>query len=49
MPPEPNSPADPAELVRRIQAHEPAADGEMVKRYSRGVKFLLLELTGDPA
>ena len=40
---------DPAELVRRIRAGETAAEDEMLERYSRGVKFLLLELTGDSA
>lgn len=47
MPPESKQPA--AELVRRIRASEPDAEQEMVERYSRGVSFLLLELTGDPA
>jgi RNA polymerase sigma-70 factor, ECF subfamily len=49
MPGKPKLPADPAELVRRILAAEPDAEREMVERYSRGVRFLLLELTRDPA
>ncbi len=39
----------PAELVRRILAGESQAESDLVERYSRGVKFLLLELTRDPA
>jgi RNA polymerase sigma-70 factor (ECF subfamily) len=39
--------ADPEDLVRRIRAGQPGAEREMVDRYSRGVSFLLLELTGD--
>ncbi|MEM7349188.1 MAG: sigma-70 family RNA polymerase sigma factor [Acidobacteriota bacterium] len=46
---DPTSPAAPAELVRRILAGEAQAEVEMVERFSRGVKFLLLELTRDPA
>ncbi len=49
MHPNPKQPADPAELVRRIRAGDRPAEREMVERYSRGVTFLLLELTGDPA
>ncbi len=49
MHPELKPPEDPAELVRRIRAGERAAESEMVERYSRGVTFLLLDLTGDPA
>ena len=46
--PEPKSP-DPTELVLRIRAGESTAEHELVERYSRGVHFLLLGLTGDPA
>ena len=49
MPQQGKQPATPAEIVRRIRAGEPAAEREMVERYSRGVRFVLLELTGDPA
>jgi RNA polymerase sigma-70 factor, ECF subfamily len=49
VPDPPASPAAPAELVRRILAGEPAAEREMVERYSRGVRFLLLQLTRDPS
>ena len=42
-------PAEPAALVRRILSGEPAAEREMVERYSRGVRFLLLQLTRDPS
>lgn len=38
---------DPADLVRRIQAGEGRAEQELVERYSRGVGFLLRELTRD--
>ncbi len=38
-----------AELVRRIQAGDRGAESEMVERYSRGVRFLLLQLTGNTA
>jgi RNA polymerase sigma-70 factor (ECF subfamily) len=41
--------AEPAELVRHILAGDPAAEREMVERYSQGVRFLLLQLTRDPA
>ncbi|MCG8458317.1 MAG: sigma-70 family RNA polymerase sigma factor [Holophagales bacterium] len=40
---------EPAELVAQIQAGNRDAEREMVDRYSRGVRFLLLELSGDPA
>lgn len=45
-------PADPAELVRRILAAREGlvreeAERELVERYSRGVTFLLLDLTRD--
>jgi RNA polymerase sigma-70 factor (ECF subfamily) len=38
-----------AELVRRIQAGDAAAESEMVERYSRGLLFMLRRRTGDPA
>ncbi len=38
---------EPTELVRRIRAGDPDAEREMVERYSRGITFLLRELTGD--
>ena len=41
--------SEPAELVRRILDGEPAAEREMVERYSRGVRFVLLQLTREPA
>ena len=41
--------SEPVELVRRILAGDPAAEREMVDRYSRGVRFLLLQLTRNPA
>ena len=43
------APSAPAQLVRRILAGERSAESELVDRYSRGVRFLLLELTRDPA
>ncbi|MCP4654160.1 MAG: CHAT domain-containing protein [bacterium] len=46
--PDSNPPASPAILVRRIRAGDSEAEREMVERYSRGVTFLLLELTGRP-
>lgn len=49
MHPELKQPTNPSELVRRIRAGEGEAEQEMVERYSRGVIFLLRELTGDPA
>lgn len=39
---------DPATLTRRIRDGDPGAEQTMVTRYSRGVTFLLRELTGDP-
>ena len=42
-----NEPAIAAELVRRIRAGEPAAESELVTRYSRGLMFMLLQLTHD--
>jgi RNA polymerase sigma-70 factor (ECF subfamily) len=38
-----------AELVRRIQGGDSAAEAELVERYSRGVLFLLRRITKDPA
>jgi RNA polymerase sigma-70 factor (ECF subfamily) len=38
-----------AALALRIQAGDAAAEAELVDRYSRGVHFLLLDLTRDPA
>jgi RNA polymerase sigma-70 factor, ECF subfamily len=38
-----------AALARRVQAGDAAAEAELVERYSRGVCFLLRELTRDPA
>ena len=38
-----------AALARRVQAGDAAAETELVERYSRGVHFLLTELTRDPA
>jgi RNA polymerase sigma-70 factor (ECF subfamily) len=37
-----------AQIVRRIQAGETQAEADLVARYGRGVRFLLLQLTGDP-
>jgi RNA polymerase sigma-70 factor (ECF subfamily) len=45
-PPESVAPAD---LAGRIAEGDPDAERAMVERYSRGVRFLLLELTRDPA
>ena len=39
----------PAPLVHRILAGDKTAEGEVFERYARGVRFLLLELTGDPS
>ena len=36
-----------SDLVRRIQAGEREAEVELVKHYSRGLKFLLRRRTGD--
>ncbi|MEM7584224.1 MAG: sigma-70 family RNA polymerase sigma factor [Acidobacteriota bacterium] len=41
--------SSPADLVRRIQAGDAAAEEEVVTRYARGLSFMLLELAGDPA
>jgi RNA polymerase sigma-70 factor (ECF subfamily) len=38
-----------ADLVRRIGAGDGTAEAELVERYSRGVRFLLRRLAGDPA
>ncbi len=38
-----------ARLARRVRAGDRAAEAELVERYSRGVRFLLGELTRDPA
>lgn len=38
-----------ADLVRRIGAGEPLAEGELVGRYSRGLLFHLRRMTGDPS
>jgi RNA polymerase sigma-70 factor (ECF subfamily) len=37
----------PAELVSRIRAGEPSADDELVRRYSRGVFFVINQLMPD--
>lgn len=42
-------PSDAAELTRRIHAGESEAEGELVARYGRGIRFLLRRLTRDPA
>ena len=47
--PDPPVPPEPAELVRRIRAGERDAEREMIERYSRGVGFLLRQLTHDRA
>lgn len=49
MKPDVTQTTDPAEWVRRIQTGDHDAEREVVERYSRGVRFLLLELTGDHA
>jgi RNA polymerase sigma-70 factor (ECF subfamily) len=38
-----------AALALRIRAGDAAAESELVERYSRGVRFLLSELTRNPA
>lgn len=38
-----------ADLARRVAAGDAAAEAELVRRYSRGVLFLLRRLTRDPA
>ncbi len=35
-----------ARLVRRVLAGDRDAEAEMVERYSRGLRYLLLRLTG---
>lgn len=44
----PPPPADPVELVRRIQAGEARAEAELVHRYREGLFFLLKRWTRDP-
>lgn len=39
----------PADLVERIRIGEPAAEEELVQRFSRGITFLLRRVTRDPA
>jgi RNA polymerase sigma-70 factor (ECF subfamily) len=38
-----------ADLVRRIQAGDPAAEGELVSRFSRGLLLMLRRLVQNPA
>lgn len=38
-----------ADLVRRIQAGDAAAETELVERYSRGLLYVLRRMAGDPA
>lgn len=40
---------DSAALVARIQAGDAAAESELVVRFSRGITFLLLQVTRDPS
>lgn len=40
---------DPAALVARIRAGDPAAEAELVEGYRHGLSYLLRKLTGDPA
>jgi len=40
---------DVADLVRRIQAGDPAAENELVARFSRGLLLMLRRLVQDPA
>jgi RNA polymerase sigma-70 factor, ECF subfamily len=42
-------PSNPADLVRRIAAGETAAEDELVRRYSRGVFFVLNQNVSDRA
>ena len=42
-------PEETADLVRRILDRQPEAEAELVERFSRGVRFLLLQLTRDAA
>ena len=37
-----------ADLARRIQAGDKAAEAEMVERYSGGLTFMLRRMTGRP-
>lgn len=46
--PEPDEAAIASALVRRISAGDPAAEGELVERYSRGLLYLLRRLTSSP-
>ncbi|PYQ61686.1 MAG: sigma-70 family RNA polymerase sigma factor [Acidobacteria bacterium] len=41
--------SDLADLVRRIQAGDPAAEGELVARFSRGLLLMLRRLVQNPA
>lgn len=43
-----SGPGDAADLVRRIQAGEREAEGELVTRYGPGLTYLLRHLTRDP-
>lgn len=45
----PTPSTDPADLVERIRHGESEAEAAMITRYSRGVRFLLLNLTHDPS
>jgi RNA polymerase sigma-70 factor, ECF subfamily len=38
-----------ADLVRRIASGDPAAEEELVRRYSQGLLFHLRRMTGDPS
>jgi RNA polymerase sigma-70 factor (ECF subfamily) len=44
----PGEPGGAAELVRRIQAGDPAAESELVARFSRGLLLMLRHLARDP-
>ena len=46
---EPEAPGDVADLVRRIQAGEAAAESELVARFSRGLLLMLRRLVQNPA
>ncbi len=39
---------DPAGVVARIERGDPAAEADLVARYERGVRLILLKRTGDP-
>jgi RNA polymerase sigma-70 factor (ECF subfamily) len=47
--PDEASAEDAAELVRRIQAGDPAAESALVSRFSRGLLLMLRRLAGNPA